>query len=98
MPLVRRTDPLIFYPVSSYGEYMGDKTSNLMQERDGIFDVAPGAGITSTIAEAIERSQHEDRPITFNFSDVPVTVVADSDPEMIRLDTQRAWEKLHSGS
>jgi hypothetical protein len=74
-------------------------TSNLMQQHhDGVFDVMPGADITSTIAEAIEQSQRENRPITFNFSDVPVTVVPESDPELVRCDMQRAWEELHSRS
>jgi hypothetical protein len=97
MPLVRRTNPLIFYVASSYCEYMGNKTSSLMQECSGIFNVTPGAGITATITEAIERSRRENRPITFNFSDVLVTVVPESDPEMIRCDMRRAWEELHSG-
>lgn len=74
---------------------MADKPNNLTQERHGVFDVAPGAEITSVIAEAAERSKHEGRPITFNFSDVPVTVVPESDPELIRRDVQRSWEKLH---
>lgn len=47
---------------------------------------------------AIERSQHETRPIIFNFSDVPVTVKPESDPELVRCDMQRAWEELHSRS
>jgi hypothetical protein len=98
MPLVRRTNPLIFYVTSSYGKYMNDKTSNLTQERRGVFSVTPGAGITVTIAEAIERSKRENRPITFNFSDVPVTVVPESDPETIRCEMQRAWEELHGGA
>jgi hypothetical protein len=89
---------LIFDVSSLYGEYMGDKTSNLERERNGTFDVAPGVGITSTIAEAIERSKREDRPITFNFSDVPVRVESESNPEVIRQDYFRAWEELHSDS
>lgn len=74
---------------------MADKPNNLERERNGIFDVAPGAGITSTIAEAIERFKREGRSITFNFSDVPVTVEAESDPELIRQDYFQAWEQLH---
>jgi hypothetical protein len=76
---------------------MDKKTSNLGEERSGIFEVVPGAELTSTIAEAIEQSKRGNRPITFNFSDVPVTVVSESDPELIRCDMQRAWEELHSG-
>lgn len=77
---------------------MADKPNNLTQERKGVFDIVPGAGIMPTIAEAIERSKHEGRPITFNFSDVPVTVEAESNPELIRRDMCRAWEQLHQGS
>jgi superfamily II DNA or RNA helicase len=77
---------------------MAEKTNNLLHERNGVFDVAPGAGITSTIAEAIERATRERRSITFNFSGVPVMVVPESDPGLIRRDMQRAWERLHSGS
>jgi hypothetical protein len=77
---------------------MANQVNNLMREHDGIFDVAPGADITATIAEAIERSKREDRPITFNFSDVPITVEAESNPELIRLDMQRAWNQLHRDS
>lgn len=89
---------MIHFAISSYGRYMADKSNNLMQERNGIFDVTPGADIDATIAEAIERSKHEGRPIIFNFSDVPVTVEAESDPELIHRDMQRAWEQLHSSS
>lgn len=76
---------------------MAEQTHNLMEERGGVFDVMPGAGIMSTIAEAIERAKDEGRPITFNFSDVPVTVVPESDPERVRADMQSTWERLHEG-
>ncbi len=77
---------------------MAEQTKNLMQEHDGIFDVIPGAGITSVVAEAIERSKRERRPIIFSFSDVPVTITSKSDPEIVRADMFSAWEQLHSGS
>jgi hypothetical protein len=77
---------------------MVSQMNNLTQERKGVFEVMPGAEIDATIAEAIERSKREGRPITFNFSDVPLTVVPESDPELIRSDMFRAWEQLRRGS
>jgi hypothetical protein len=74
---------------------VSERTTNLMQEHDGVFDVIPGAGLAPTIAEAIERAAREGRPITFNFSDVPVTVEPESDPEAVRNDMQHAWEQIH---
>jgi hypothetical protein len=71
-------------------------TNNLLHEHDGVFDVMPGAELDATIAEAIEQSKREDRPITFNFSGVPLTVEPESDPTSIRVDMFRAWEQLHS--
>jgi hypothetical protein len=77
---------------------MAGATNNLIREDKGVFAVMPGAELDATIAEAIERSKREDRPITFNFSGVPLTVEAESDPTSIRVDMFCAWEQLHSGS
>lgn len=66
---------------------------NLGKEHNGVFEVLPGSELSATIEEAIERSRLEDgRPITFRYGirDVVVTVLSDSDPELIRGEIWRA--------
>ena len=63
---------------------------NLWEEKNGIFQVSPGAEIGRTIREAIERAHRESRSLAFEFNGVIVTVAADSSPDLIYRDWHRA--------
>ncbi len=63
---------------------------NLWEEKDGVFEVSPGAEINRTIQEAIELSRKEGVIIAFDFNGVLVKVQADSDPILIYRDWHRA--------
>jgi CubicO group peptidase (beta-lactamase class C family) len=57
---------------------------------DGTLEVMAGCDIMSTIREAIHLSFRGKKTIVFEFNDVLVTVEADSDPELIYRDWNRA--------
>ena len=63
---------------------------NLWREKEGVYDVMPGANITTTISEAIALSAKKKQPIVFEFNGVKVTVRSDSDPKLIYRDWSRA--------
>ncbi len=63
----------------------------LQKEKDGIFVVMAGADITHTIHEAIKLSNQENRPISFEFNEVVVTITSNSRPELIYRDWLRAF-------
>jgi hypothetical protein len=67
--------------------------NNLWDEKNGVFEVSPGANITATIAEAIKRARSAGREIVFEFNGVTVAVQADSYPELIHRD----WSRSMSG-
>lgn len=63
---------------------------NLWREKEGVYDVMPGANIAATISEAIALSAKKKKPIVFEFNGVKVTVCSDSDPKLIYRDWSRA--------
>lgn len=66
--------------------------SNFYVEDSGEHLVLPGSDIARTIAEAITLSS-AGQPFTFEFNDVLVSVLPDSDPELI----YRDWRRVLSG-
>ncbi len=64
---------------------------NLLDEMNGIFDVAAGSRITDVITEAIALSEKEERIIRFEFNGVIVSVSSNSDPELIHRDCLRSF-------
>jgi hypothetical protein len=64
--------------------------SNFWEEKDGIFEISPGANITDTIAEGIRKATKEARVIRFEFNGVIVAVAGDSDRKLLYRDWQRA--------
>lgn len=63
---------------------------NLWQEKNGVYEIMPGANITAAIAEAILLSAKKKRSIRFKFNGVLITVRSDSDPKLIYRDWSRA--------
>lgn len=63
---------------------------NLWKEEDGTFSVMCGSTINTAIAEAIELAAEENRTIKFDFNGVEVSVVGNSNPELVYRDWSRA--------
>lgn len=69
---------------------------NLWEEKDGIFEVAPGSEINSTIHEAMSLAKtlrYVGASVTFAFNGVIVSVRGDSSPDLV----YRDWSRAMSG-
>lgn len=66
--------------------------SNFYVDDSGEYRVLPGSDIFHTIAEAITLSS-EGQPFTFEFNDVQVSVLPDSNPQLI----YRDWNRVVNG-
>lgn len=64
--------------------------SNFWKNENGVLEPMAGSNIVATIAEAIVIAGEQDRPITFVFNGVTITVHSDSNPELIHRDWSRA--------
>lgn len=67
---------------------------NFMRQTNGVYDVAPGAHIESTIREAIELATKRACTITFVFNNVTVSVRSDSDPKHALRDYWQAIARI----